>query len=223
MRILMLSLPLIALAGAGLSAGGAADSPRPLPKPQLGGEVSVEAALQQRRSVRQYADGALELARVSQLLWAAQGVTHPDGYRTAPSAGALYPLELYLVAGEVADLPAGVYRYRPRDHDLVPVAPDDVRQPLAAAALRQAWIADAPAVLVIAGVRERTARKYGARAERYVHMEVGHAAQNVYLQAEADGLATAMVGAFDGPRLQEVLGLPADHEPLAVLPLGRPR
>ena len=186
-------------------------------------EVSVEAALQQRRSVRQFATGPLELADVAQLLWAGQGVTHPDGLRTAPSAGALHPLELYLVAGEVTDLPAGVYRYRPRDHRLVPVAPRDVRRPLAAAALQQSWIADAPAVLVITGVRERTARKYGSRAERYVHMEVGHAAQNVYLQAEADGLATTMVGAFDDERLQDVLGLPADHEPLAVLPLGRPR
>ncbi len=158
-----------------------------------------------------------------QSLWSAQGHTHADGFRTAPSAGALYPLEIYVVAGDVADLPAGVYRYQPREHNLVLVQRGDLRAPLASAALGQAWIRSAPAVLAIAGVYQRTARKYGKRGRRYVHIEVGHAAQNVYLQATTRGLATVLVGAFNDTEVQEVLGLPSDHAPLGLMPLGRIR
>jgi len=221
MRRYLLALPLLVLGGGGTAGERAAPRQVQLPEPRTRGESSVEEALQKRRSVREYAPGSLKLADVAQILWAAQGFTHPSGYRTAPSAGALYPLEVYLVAGEVSDLPAGVYRYRPRLHDLVPVAAGDRRRPLCAAALGQACIEDAPAVLVIAGVIERTARKYGRRARRYVQIEVGHVAQNVYLQAAADGLATVIVGAFDDGGVQRALGLPSDHEPLALMPLGR--
>lgn len=194
-----------------------------LSAPATDGDVSVEAALDSRRSEREYASRPLSLSDVAQLLWAAQGVTDQDGGRTAPSAGALYPLELYLVAGHVDSLPAGVYRYEPGTHRLHPVADGDRRKPLAQAAVGQAWVRRAPAVLVIAGVYERTASKYGQRARRYVHIEVGHAAQNVYLQAEALDLATVIVGAFDDDEVHETLGLPADHAPLALLPVGHPR
>jgi SagB-type dehydrogenase family enzyme len=192
-----------------------------LPGPTAASNVSLEEAFRARRSVREFGDGSLWLADVSQLLWAAQGITDPQGYRTAPSAGALYPLELYLLAGDVEDLSPGLYRYRARDHQLLPVRDEDLRESLAATALFQRWIAEAPAVLVLTAVYERTAAKYGDRAPRYVHMEVGHAAQNIYLQATARGLGTTFVGAFDDRRVSEALDLPADHAPLGVMPIGR--
>lgn len=194
-----------------------------LPQPAVDGDVSLETAISKRRSVRDFSRQALPLADVAQLLWAAQGVTSGDGGRAAPSAGALYPLELYLVAGKVDSLPAGLYRYEPRGHRLQHVADGDLRKALAKAALDQAWIRSAPAVLVIAGVYERSAKKYGQRARRYTHIETGHAAQNVYLQAEALGLGTVIVGAFEEAAVRQVLGLPADHAPLALLPVGYPR
>lgn len=193
-----------------------------LPKPRQDGALSVERALALRRSVRDFSPAPLSLEEASQLLWAAQGVSDARGLRTAPSAGALHPLELYLVAGAVTTLPAGSYRYEPRQHRLLPIATGDLRAGIAAAALDQAWVGEAPAILVLAAVVERTARRYGDRATRYVHMEVGHAAQNVYLQAASLGLGTCMVGAFVDARLKRLLGLPAEVDPLALLPVGPP-
>jgi SagB-type dehydrogenase family enzyme len=194
-----------------------------LPKPSLEGEVAVERALALRRSVRAFVPEPLPLATVSQLLWAAQGITDPAGLRTAPSAGALYPLEVYLVAGAVSGVRAGVYRYEPRHHRLFLQSEGDPRAGVAETALHQDWVAEAPAIIVLAAVYERTARKYAERAARYVHVEVGHAAQNVYLQAAALGLGTTMVGAFRDKELAHVLGLPGDAKPLALLPVGKPR
>ena len=192
-----------------------------LPQPALDGGVSLETAISKRRSVREFSRQALPLADVAQLLWAAQGVTSREGGRTAPSAGALYPLELYLVVGKVDSLPAGLYHYRPGEHRLRLVTDGDLRRALAGAALDQSWVRSAPAVLIIAGVYERSAKKYGQRARRYTHIETGHAAQNVYLQAQALGLGTVIVGAFDDAAVREVLGLPSDHAPLALMPIGR--
>ena len=194
-----------------------------LAPPQLNGPMSVEQALQQRRSQREFAALPLRLDDVSQLLWAAQGVTHGPGYRTAPSAGALAPLEVYLVAARVTGLASGVYRYQPPTHALLAVRAGDRRAQIAAAAHGQPALRDAPALLVIAAVYPRTVARYGSRGERYVHMEAGHAAQNVYLQCAARGLATVLVGAFDDAALREALGLPADHVPLALMPVGHPR
>lgn len=194
-----------------------------LPEPQRQGDVPVERALAMRRSVREYAAAPLSLAALGQLAWAAQGVTNHVGSRTSPSAGALYPLELYVVAGEVLGLEAGIYRYVPAGHRLVRHAGGDPRGAVARAALMQGWIADAPAILIFAGVTERSAGKYGDRAPRYVDMEVGFAAQNVYLQAEALGLGTCMVGAFHDWLLKRVLALPKAEAPLALLPVGTPR
>ena len=194
-----------------------------LPQPEASGEISVEEALRRRRSVREFARGELNLRDVSQLLWAAQGVTARHGYRTAPSAGALYPLEIYVVAGNVEGLSPGVYRYRPAVHELILVVSDDRRKALARAALAQSWVRRTPAVIVLAAVYERTTRKYGKRGRRYVHIEVGHAAQNIYLQAVARDLGTVMVGAFDGEEVQDVLKLPDDHEPLGLMPVGKVR
>ena len=194
-----------------------------LPPVESIGEMSVAAAIELRRSMREFGRGELGLDDVSQLLWAAQGITDRDGMRTAPSAGALYPLELYVVAGTVDGLVPGVYRYRPKPHELLLVARDDRRKSLAAAALGQHWVHRAPAVLVIASVYERSVHKYGERGRRYTHMEVGHVAQNVYLLATARGLGTVLVGAFDDARVRQVLDLPPDHEPLGLLPVGHGR
>ncbi len=192
-----------------------------LPSPSQKGNLSLEETLQQRRSVREFGRGQLQLADVSQILWSAQGITHAGGFRTAPSAGALYPLEIYWVVGDVAGLPAGVYRYEPSRHTLVLIRGGDPRARLAAAAFSQTWIRSASAVLAIAGVYGRTTGKYGKRGQRYVDIEVGHVAQNVYLQATAQGLATVMVAAFDDAEVQAVLGLPDDAA--WARPLGHPR
>lgn len=194
----------------------------PLPEPARDGALAVEKALSERRSVREFARGALALAEVSQFLWAAQGVSGPLGSRTAPSAGALYPLELYLVAGDVESLAPGVYKYQPRPHGLRLVKKGDLRAALAAAALDQDWMIDAPAILAVAAVFARTAVKYGGRAERYVHMEAGHLAENIYLQAAALGLGTTVVGAFRDERVKGVVAMEGDEAPLILLPVGRP-
>ena len=192
-----------------------------LPEPVTSGDISLEQLLRQRRSVREYRDTALRLADISQLLWSAQGLTHPRGYRTAPSAGALYPLELYIVAGNVSDLGPGVYHYQPATNRLTRIRGGDQRRPLARSALGQSWIANAPAVVVFAAEYARTTRKYGERGDRYVHMEVGHAAQNLFLQAEALGLNTVVVGAFRDEQLGGVLNIPDGMEPLVLMPVGR--
>lgn len=193
-----------------------------LPDPRLEGGVSLEAALGARRSIREYADEALTLDDVSQLLWAAQGITGPAGVRAAPSAGALYPLELYLVAGAVQGLPAGIYRYLPRRHALERTAEGDRRAALARAALRQDWVAGAPAIVALAAVYSRTTGKYGDRGRKYVHMDVGHVAQNVYLQAVALDLGTTFVGAFHDNQVKQALKLPAAEHPLGLMPVGHP-
>ncbi len=192
-----------------------------LPEPVRSGEKSLETLLQQRRSVREYKEAALDLSAIGQLLWAAQGITDPQGLRTAPSAGALYPLELYVVAGNVGGLSPGVYHYYPDRHRLQQTEAGDLRHMLARAALAQPWIKAAAAVVVITAVYDRTTRKYGERGIRYVHMEVGHAAQNLFLQTEALGLATVVVGAFDDDAVATVLKLPTDVQPLMLLPVAR--
>jgi SagB-type dehydrogenase family enzyme len=158
---------------------------------------------------------------VSKLLWAAQGLTHGEGLRSAPSAGALYPLFVYLLTGEVESLPTGIYKYRPEPHDLVSLTQGDRRKALSTSALNQEWIEDAAAVIAMTAVYERTTGKYGRRGRRYVHMEVGHAAQNVYLQATALGLGTVLVAAFDDDQVQKVLGIPSKERPLGLMPVGQ--
>ena len=187
----------------------------------LRGALALEEALAARRSVRDYAPGPLTLAEVGQLLWAAQGVTSPEGFRTAPSAGALYPLELYLVVGEVEGLAPGVYHYEPESHALTRIIAGDLRRVLEMAALGQDYVRTAAVDLVLTGVYQRTARRYGERAQRYVHMEAGHAGQNVYLQAEALGLGTVAIGAFNDEEVQRLLSLPAEEAPLYIMPVGR--
>ncbi|HDQ46395.1 MAG TPA: SagB/ThcOx family dehydrogenase [bacterium] len=192
-----------------------------LPEPDRKGDTPVGRALQDRRSVREYGKDALTLADVAQLLWAGQGKNDPGGYRTAPSAGATYPLEMYAVAGNVAGLSPGVYRYRPDTHELERHLEGDKRADLSAAALGQRCVREGAVVLVISAVYERTTRRYGDRGVRYVHMEVGHAGQNIHLQAAALNLGTVVVGAFGDEDVKHILNLPGAEHPLYLMPVGR--
>jgi SagB-type dehydrogenase family enzyme len=191
-----------------------------LPEPRYDGDVSVEQALRERRSVRSYKDDPLDITEISQILWSAQGITSRRGFRTAPSAGALYPLEVYVIAGNVKNLPAAIYKYTPGDHALLEIVSGDRRSDLSRAALRQGSVRKAPAVLLFCVVYERTTAKYGQRGIRYAHMEVGHAAQNVCLQAIALGLHTAIIGAFRDAEVKAIANLPAEEQPLYFVPVG---
>lgn len=192
-----------------------------LPEPRFDGDVSVESALRQRRSVRSYKDEPLALAEVAQILWSAQGITSARGFRTAPSAGALYPLELYVVAGNVKSLASAIYKYKSQEHRLLEIISGDSRSQLSRAALHQSAIREAPAVMLFCAVYERTTGKYGQRGIRYADMEVGHAAQNACLQAIALGLHTTVVGAFRDEEVKAIVRLPADEQPLYLVPVGR--
>ena len=204
------------------SATAQAETRLKLPAPQISGTVSVEQALHSRRSVRDFRRQTLTLEEVSQLLWAAQGVT--EGlFRTAPSAGALYPLEVYVAVGDVETLEGGVYRYDPATHALTDFRAGNVLRSLAKAAVGQAWVEEGAIAVVFSALYERTTGKYGERGIRYVNMEAGHAAQNVYLQAEAMGLGTVVVGAFRDRTVRDVLNLQDDEQPLSIMPIGRPR
>jgi len=154
-------------------------------------------------------------------MWAAQGITAKWGGRTAPSAGALYPLEVYLVVGNVDGLAPGIYKYKSEGHELVKARSEDVREELAEASLSQAWIREGAIDIVIAAVYERTTKKYGERGVRYVHMEAGHCAQNIYLQATALNLGMVTVGAFYDDQVKSILDMPDNEVPLYVIPVGR--
>jgi SagB-type dehydrogenase family enzyme len=190
-----------------------------LPEPKYSSEVSVEEALKNRQSVRSYKAEALTIEEVSQLLWAAQGVTREWGGRTAPSAGATYPLDTYLVAGNVTNLAPGVYKYDPDKHSIELVLKKDVRKDLADAALGQAFIWQAPIDIILAAIYRRTTGRYRERGNRYVHMEIGHVGQNIHLQCETMGLGTVMVGAFSDEQVKKVLGI--EGEPLYIMPVGK--
>lgn len=193
-----------------------------LPEARLDGKYSFESVVNRRRSVREFSGSSISLNQVSQLLWAAQGITNPNGYRTAPSAGALYPLEIYLVVGAVTNLNPGIYRYNPQQHNLEQTAEGYKLTDLAKSAFGQSWIAKGSVVLVISAIYERTTHKYGsARGRRYVHMEAGHAAQNVLLQAVSLDLKTLVVGAFDGDSIKNVLRLRPEEQPLYLIPIGQ--
>lgn len=205
------------VAAEGVSMAGA-QTTGSLPAAVMRGRVTLEEALARRRSVREYASAALSDSLLAQLLWAAQGVSGSSGFRTSPSAGALYPLELYLVTAR------GVFHYEPLAHALTRWRSGDRRNPLQQASLGQDPVSGAPAVFVFAAVYARTEAKYGAaRGRRYVHLEAGHAAQNLLLEAAALGLATVPVGAFHDEAVRKALELPGDQEPIYLVPVGHPR
>lgn len=192
-----------------------------LPEPSRTGKISLEESLAARRSGRDFSEKPLTLQELAQLLWAAQGITSDRGGRTAPSAGALYPMEVYVVAGNVRNLDPAVYHYEPRSHELTMVTEGDQRAEMARAALNQGSVNDGAVSFVFTGVMARTTRKYGDRGIPYVFMEAGHAAQNVCLQAAALGLAAVTIGAFYNEQVISILGRPAEETPLYIIPVGR--
>jgi SagB-type dehydrogenase family enzyme len=226
-------LPFAAPSSGAAQEGAQASERIALPAVCNDGDVSVERAMTERRSIRSFADAVLSLPDLSQLLWSAQGVTLPreeapegftwqwmGGLRTAPSAGALYPLELYALVGSSDELAPGLYHYIPTEHAIEMTADGDLREALWDAALRQSAITEAPVTLVFAAVVERLAVKYGERSERYAHIEVGAAAENVFLQCESLDLGTVLIGAFRDDPVREALGLPEDQHVYAIMPVG---
>ena len=201
-----------------------------LPSPHVEGTVSVEEALTHRRSHRSYLKDAISAEDLSQILWAAYGITKPSSVyiqtsgdlRTAPSAGAMYPLELYVLIGNVTDLESGVYKYIPKGHKIIRTINREIRRELSTAALNQEMISTAPACLFYSAVFSRNTQRYGTRGrEKYVCMDLGHSAQNVYLQAEALNLGTCAIGAFNDVAVKEVMQLPEEEEPLLIMPVGK--
>ncbi|NOZ64874.1 MAG: SagB/ThcOx family dehydrogenase [Caldiserica bacterium] len=193
-----------------------------LPPPALKGKISVEEAISQRHSDREYLSFPLNLNQISQLLWAAQGITEKRSNRRAsPSAGATYPLEIYVVSGNVEGLEPGVYKYHPSTHSLALHLTGDKRAALSRAALNQRWVSEAPVDLSISAVYSRTTFRYGKRGIRYVDMEAGHTAENISLQCISLGLGSVVVGAFDDEKVKEVLSLPEEEDPLYILPVGK--
>lgn len=201
-----------------------------LEAPNYSGSMSLEELLIKRRSVRQYKSESISFGLVSQILWSAYGITKEmdepaflrGGLRTAPSAGALYPLEIYLVAGNVDGLKAGVYRYDSQNHSLIPEQAGDIRSALSSAAHDQIFIEQAPASIVFSAVFSRTTSKYGNRGrERYVCIDLGHSAQNAVLQTVALGLGCCTVGAFDDDKVKKIMNMPSEEEPLYIITIGR--
>ena len=203
------------------SAGLAAETIK-LPPPATKGGMALTEALQARRTVRGFATRPLDLAQLSQLLWEADGMSDPQGHRTSPSAGATYPIDLYVVVGErgVTNLPAGIYHYDVRAQALSPLVRGDFRAAVARTCLNQAWMTEAPVLVVIAGEYRRCSARYGQRGIRYTHTEAGNVSQNLFLAAESLGLGAGIVGAFEDQALAQVLKLPLAHEPLLVMPVG---
>ena len=194
-----------------------------LPTPKFDGEISLEKAIKDRRTVRSFTPDHLTLEQLSQLTWAAQGITADRGYlRAAASAGALYPIDLYAVLGEngVEGVGAGVYHYEPKGHSITLVIEGDLRNEVARASLSQMWMSIPPLSLVIAAEYDRINIKYGTRGVRYAMIEAGHVSQNIFLQAEALGLGAGIVGAFDDKDVIRVMGIPRSHEPLLIMPVG---
>jgi len=216
--------------GGALAEAGGAGRVYALPAPRADGAVSVEAALARRRSQRNFQDRAISAEQLSQILWAAYGITlpsaHPQlrgGLRTAPSAGALFPLEVYAIVGNVEGIAPGVYRFVADGHKIAMVSDGDVRQDLMRAALGQRMVGAAPASIFFSAALARSTGRYGERGIRYAHIELGHSAQNVYLQATALGLGTVAIGAFDDGRVSRLLGLPPGETPLYIMPIGHYR
>jgi SagB-type dehydrogenase family enzyme len=221
MKIILSLVMALGLSLGNLTAGFGAQAIK-LPPPATKGAVSLEEALHNRRSTRKFANRSLELAQISQLLWAADGINHPQGKRTAPSGRAAYPIDLYLVAGErgVTNLAPGVYRYVAADQALELVAPGEFRPAVAKACNSQVWIGEAPVIVVIAGDIKRSAAKNGDQAALFTHLEAGCIGQNILLQAGALGLGAGVAGGFKDQPLAQALKLPGHDTPFLVLPVG---
>ena len=188
-----------------------------LPQPLSTGEISFERILAKRRSVRSFTSQPLDFMQIGQLAWAGQGITDEQtGFRTAPSAGAIYPIELYIATEN------GVFVYKPKAHSLQQISDQDIRDRLAAAALDQQAVAQAACDIIIAGSVKKLAAKYGGRAKRFMLLESGHIAQNIQLQAVSLGLGSVPIGAFDISSVRKVCQIPMSLEPVYIIPVGYP-
>ncbi|MDD5450498.1 MAG: SagB/ThcOx family dehydrogenase [Desulfovibrionales bacterium] len=194
----------------------------PLPKPSFTGRRSVEEAIKARRTIRHFKAKALNLEQLSQILWAAYGITANGLYKSVPSAGALYPLDIWVAAGKngVEGLEAGVYHYIPKAHRLTQVKAGEVRDDIAKASLYQNWMAEAPVIFIITGEYERCTRKYGEKGISYTYIEAGHAGQNIFLQAGVLGLGAGIVGAFNNDVIRQALGISRNYDPILIMPVG---
>lgn len=187
-----------------------------LPAPILKGEISLEETILRRRSVRSFSPTPLNLGAIGQILWAGQGITEKSrGFRTAPSAGALFPCHLYAL------LPQGTYKYIPHEHKLTRWLEDDKRSDIAEASLFQMFIERAPLVIIVTAEMSKTMTRYGLRSPRYVYMEIGHIGQNIQLQAVALGLDSVCVGAFEDGKVKDILALPPVEDPFYIIPVGK--
>lgn len=180
--------------------------------------------INKRYTVREYKDTDISIDDLSYILWAAYGFKK-DGGRTVPSAGALYPLNLYVACGNLEikkgeKAPKGLYAYEPYKHELVLIKNQDLRTNIARAALSQLWMATAPCIIIITCEYSRITFKYRERGIRYAHMEVGNVSQNICLSAFNKGLACGIVGAFNDSEIKTELGIKETHEPLLLMPIG---
>jgi SagB-type dehydrogenase family enzyme len=194
-----------------------------LPKPKIKGDISLEGAIRSRRTIRSFKEDRLTIEQFSQILWAGQGITEERGYkRSAPSGGALYPMDIYAVIGKngVAGITPGIYHYEPNQHTVSIITEGDLLHDVARAALSQMWMATASINLVITAEYNRICSKYGERGVRYAVIEAGHISQNIFLQAEAIGLGAGIVGAFYDETIVQVMKIPISHEPLLIMPVG---
>jgi SagB-type dehydrogenase family enzyme len=210
-------------AGAGSNVLTSKEVEMKLPRPRTKGQDTLEEVIKRRRTIRSFRSTSMTQDQLSQLLWAAQGITEERGSkRAAPSGGALYPIDVYAVvgAGGVEGVQPAIYRYEPNDHSVSLVVEGDLRQPLARASLSQMWMAKAPVSVVITSEYSRITSKYGERGVRYAMIEAGHVAQNIFLQAEALGMGAGIVGAFHDKDVIQVMKIPLSHEPLLILPIG---
>ncbi len=193
-----------------------------LPQPRTDGGISLQKALQERQAIKSFSNEPLTLEEVSQLLWAAQGITDDKGHRTTPSCLASYPLEIYLLAGNVTGLSAGVYHYSPQGHNLTAIASGNrIHELFSLSESEEDWKASAPAIFIITGVFERLNKIVGKDWSRFVYVEAGAAAENMLLEVVSLDLGSALTIKFDENKTRELLGLSGGEEPLGVLPVGR--
>ncbi len=194
-----------------------------LPNAKTDGTVSLEKSIKVRRTIRSFTSQQLNLEQLSQLLWAAYGITEDRGYkRAAASGGACYPMDIYVLVGEegVKGMHAGIYHYEPMGHNVSLISEGDLREGVARASLGQMWMAKPPLSLVVCAEYARITSRYGDRGVRYAMIEAGHIGQNIFLQAEALGLGAGIVGAFQDEAVIQVMGTPPSHEPLLIMPVG---
>lgn len=188
-------------------------------QPAKKGGISVEEAILKRRSIRRYSKKPLNLREISQILWSAYGVTSSRGYRAAPSAGATYPMEIYILVINAEDIEPGLYRYNYENHSINFCKNIESFKPFVSAALGQDFVYEASINIIITAEFSRTTSIYGNRGNRYVWMEAGHIAENISLQAESLGLGTVVIGAFYDDELKKFLNI--KEEPLCIMPVGK--